>query len=99
MGFLKRFKTAKPEPPIRIPSGSFSVDPEGNVVASTLPQAFPEVLVLEISQTILTTFREARHADLPLSELNLEYKGFRLTARELRGGALVFLSPLRLGQS
>ncbi len=47
----------------------------------------------EISSTVLGVFDEAKKAALPLSELIVRYGGFKITARELRGGAIIFLKP------
>ena len=92
MGFLNRF--AKPVLKLeRLPSGSFTVDALGRVLASTLPHALSAVYMVEISTTILNIFKEARDADLPMSELIVRYGGFKITARELRGGAIIFLKP------
>ena len=43
-------------------------------------------------------YRTAAEAGLPLAELNLEFKALRISAKELRGGAMIFVSPRRLGQ-
>ncbi len=80
-------------PPRRLPFGTFTVDRDGRVVISTLPSTFPLALVREVGQHVTTTFREAQKADIPLSELVIRYSSLKITARELRGGAIVFLSP------
>ena len=38
-------------------------------------------------------FSEAAAAQLPLAELIINYPSLKIAARELRGGAIVFLSP------
>jgi hypothetical protein len=92
MGLLNFF--AKPAPTLlRLPSGSFSVDREGSVLTSTLPSSFPAALVKDIAQQVRTAFGEAAKAQLPLAELNINYPSLKICARELRGGAIVFLSP------
>ena len=92
MGFLTRF--SKPIPKLeRLPSGSFTVDALGRVLASTLPHSFSPAYMKEMSSTVLDIFKEARAAALPLSELIVRYGGFKITARELRGGAIIFLKP------
>ena len=93
MGLLTRFTKPAKITLMRLPSGSFTVDRTGRVLVNTLPQSFPAVLVKEIARLVLETFRAARGAQLPLSELNAEYSALKLTARELRGGAIVFLTP------
>jgi hypothetical protein len=95
MGFLNMFsKTASSL--MRLPSGSFTMDRSGRVLVTTLPSNYPETLVEEIGQNVLGAFREAQAAQLPLSELIVHYPALKVTARELRGGAIVFLSPKTL---
>ena len=92
MGLLSLF--AKPAPVLRrLPAGSFTVDRAGCVVTQTLPSAFPEPLVRDLARQVLATFRGAAAAQVPLHELVIHYSSLKLTARELRGGALVFLAP------
>jgi len=92
MGLLSLF--AKPTPSLlRLPSGSFTVDREGTVVVGTLPASFPTELTDVIAQQVLAAFREAADAQLPLSELIINYPSLTITTRELRGGAIVFLAP------
>jgi hypothetical protein len=82
--------------PAKLPSGSFTLDHEGNVVVSTLPQGFPQSEMREIGGRVLAFFRGAQKAQMPLTELNVYYPTLKLTARSLRGGALIFLSPQTL---
>ncbi len=92
MGLLTLF--AKPAPTLlRLSAGSFTVDRQGCVVVSTLPSTFPAGLVSDIAHEVLTGFREAEEAQLPLSELVINYPSLKITARELRGGAIVFFAP------
>jgi hypothetical protein len=92
MGLLNLF--SKPAPTLlRLPSGSFTVDREGCVLTGTLPSSFPASLVKDIAQQVRVTFSEATAAQLPLTELVIHYPSFKIIARELRGGAIVFLSP------
>lgn len=82
---------------VRLPTGSFTLDPSGRIVASTLPSSFPAERVLQIGELILSTFQTAREAGIPLTELIADYAALKLTARELRGGAIIFLAPRSLG--
>ncbi|MGD0413186.1 MAG: hypothetical protein ABSC18_15960 [Verrucomicrobiota bacterium] len=77
----------------RLPSGAFTVDAQGNLVSSTVPQWVPEALVVQIGRQILAVFKGAAAVRLPFSELRVHYEAFRITAREMRGGAIIFLSP------
>ncbi len=92
MGLLNLF--AKPAPTLlRLPSGSFTVDRDGRVLTGTLSSGFPAVLIKDIARQVRTTFSEAAAAQLPLAELIINYPSLKIAARELRGGAIVFLSP------
>ncbi|MGO8927232.1 MAG: hypothetical protein ACLQU3_10120 [Limisphaerales bacterium] len=92
MGLLNFF--AKPAPElVRLPSGSFTVDLQGSVLMGTLPSSFPAGLVKDIAQQVRATFGEAAKAQLPLAEIIINYPSLKICARELRGGAIVFLSP------
>lgn len=91
MGLLSFF--SKPSRPLlQLHSGSFSLDRGGHVLATTLPSSFPPDLLLEIGRCVVTTFRDAQTAQLTLAELVVHYPGLSITAREMRGGALVFLT-------
>ena len=92
MGVLKAFRKSAPSLR-RLPCGTFTVDREGRVVISTLPSAFPAELVHDLGQHVVATFREAQQAELPLFELTIRCSSLRIIARELRGGAIVFLTP------
>jgi hypothetical protein len=93
MGILKKvFKKSRPVLS-QLPHGSFSVDPHGRVTASTLPQSFPSEHVQRISKLVLSAFGEAKKLGLNLTELTINYAGLRIVAKEMRGGALVILSP------
>ena len=92
MGLLNMF--AKPVPSLlRLPSGSFTLDRNGRLLVCTVPSSFPRDFIGEIGRHVLDTFREAKDAQLPLGELIIRYGSLKITARELRGGAIVFLSP------
>jgi hypothetical protein len=93
MGLLNLFSKSAPSL-MRLPSGSFTVDREGYLVSGTLPSSFPREIVQDIGRQVLEAFRESSDAQLPLSELVINYPSLRIAARELRGGAFVFLSPL-----
>lgn len=99
MGLLDFF--SKPTKPtlMRLPAGSFTVDRTGRKLVSTLPSSFPEELVNDIATQVQTTFREAQEAQLPLSELVIHFPSLKIIARELRGGALVFLVPINLANA
>ncbi len=97
MGLLKPFsrqqKSLRPE---RLPNGCFTLHRGGELVASTLPSSFSESVTLEIGRTVLEAFKTAQDANVALTELHLNFSGLTITARELRGGALIFLQPATL---
>ena len=55
-------------------------------------------IVFDLDDLVLSTFQAAREAGIPLTELIADYAALKLTARELRGGAIIFLAPRSLGQ-
>jgi hypothetical protein len=92
MGLLDLF--GKSEPILqRLPSGSICVDHSGKVLASTLSSGCPAESIQAIVAKVLRTFESAASAQLPLAELRINYPSFQITARYLRGGAILFLAP------
>jgi hypothetical protein len=83
---------------VRLPAGSFTMDGQGNIMTSTLPQGFPESQIEIIAKRVLTAFQNAKKAQMPLSELIINFSALRILARELRGGAIVFLMPTTANQ-
>jgi hypothetical protein len=77
----------------QLPTGTITVNRQGHVVTSTVNSAVPESLLQTIARDVLELFREARTAQMPLSEVSLHFGSLRVTARELRDGAIIFLFP------
>ncbi len=94
MGILSLFSKNSSPPLTRLPDGCFTVDRNGQVLTSTLPQTFPPELLEKLTQLVLQTFRSARQARLAFHEIRVQFPALKITARELRGGAIVFLAPL-----
>ena len=92
MGLMKWFARSAP-PLARLPDGCFTLDRTGRVLVGTVPSSVPAAVVREIGRHVLDTFREAQAAQLSLAELVVHYGSLKIVARELRGGAIVFLSP------
>ena len=92
MGFLKKIfgphATVQP-----LPTGSITVDRQGQIVTSTVSSAYPKTLLQTIGRDVLELLTEARTAEMPLAEVSLHFGSLRITARELRGGAIIFLLP------
>ncbi len=76
-----------------LPTGSVTVDRHGNIVTSTVSSAFPKKVLHSIGHDVLELFNEARASQMPLAEVTLHFGSLRITARELRGGAIIFLFP------
>jgi hypothetical protein len=98
MGILNQRVRATPSPVKieRLPSGCFTLHRGGTVTASTLPSTFPQQKMMEIGRAVLTAFRGAEEIDLPLTDLHIHYSGMLVTARDLRGGTLIFIQPVTL---
>jgi hypothetical protein len=92
MGFLSLFSKADPGVQV-LPSGTVTVDRNNNILATTVSSACSQEVLQQIGDQVLTLFRQARKAQLPLSELTLHFSSLKITARELRGGAIIFLAP------
>ena len=94
MGVLKPFvRTTIPIEASRMPSGCFAVHREGGIICSTLPQWFPQSAAEEIGRTALAAFRLAGETNVIIHDVSIRYSGMSIVARDLRGGALIFLVP------
>ncbi len=94
MGILNLF--TKPSPTVTVlPSGSVTLDRNGHILASTVSSSCPPEALELVAEQVQRLFREARRAQMPVSELRLNFASLVITARELRGGALIFLKPKR----
>lgn len=93
---MKFFSKSNTDKLHRLPSGSFTVDATGRVVTSTVPQWFPAAQSSEIAKQVLAAFHSAQKAQLQVSELIIYYAALKITARGLRGGAIIFLAPKTL---
>ena len=97
MALLKPFsRSLRPLDPERLPSGCFSVHRGGAIVGSTLPSTFSHALTVEIGRVVLGILSRAHANNLPLNDLHIHFSGLRITVKELRGGALIFLDPVTL---
>ena len=92
MGFLKRFFRARAGVQ-QLPTGTITVDRNGHIVTSTVSSTYPKDLLRAIGHDVLGLFQEARAAQMPLAEISLQFGSLHVTARELRGGAIIFLFP------
>jgi hypothetical protein len=92
MGLLKNIFGSRPAV-TQLPSGSITVNRSGNILSSTVSSAYPAELLHAVGKEVLTLLREARLAQMPLAEVSIHFASLRVTARELRGGAIIFLFP------
>lgn len=91
MGFLNLFSRTGAEVH-RLPTGSMTVDRHGNVVTTTISSVVPAGQLRAIAAEVLRLFSESRGAQFQISEFNLQFAALQITAREMRGGAIIFLS-------
>lgn len=98
MGFLSFLSPSSAEAPalVRLPAGVFTVDRTGRVLVSTLASMFPAPLVSMIGEAVIGAFEDAAAMHQPLTELVIHYPSLKITARAMRGGALIFLLPVNL---
>ena len=92
MGLLKNIFGSRPAV-TQLPSGSITVDRAGRIVSSTVSSAYSADVLRAIGKEVLALLREARSAQMPLAEVSIHFASLRITARELRGGAIIFLFP------
>src|SRR5205823_12948933 len=57
MGFLTFFSKAEPTQLVHLPSGSFTIDREGTIMTSTLPQSFPASRMQDIGEQVIASFQ------------------------------------------
>jgi hypothetical protein len=94
MGFVTQF-FIKPRKPalLRQPSGSFTVDRDGKVITSTLPRTYLPANMQTIAKRVLASFAAAKKAEIKISELSVEFAEIKVVARDMRGGAIIYLEP------
>jgi hypothetical protein len=92
MGFLKRFFRGRAAVQ-QLPTGTVTVDRNGEILTTTVASAYSRHLLRDIGRDVLELFREARAAEMPLTEVSLHFGSLHITAREIRGGAIIFLLP------
>jgi len=84
---------SKPVGPARFPRGSYTVNAAGSIVVSTLPGSFPRELMLAIGKVMLAALHSARELGTPFTELAADFAGLEVRARDLTGGAIIFMTP------
>ena len=79
--------------PARFPRGSYTISSAGSIVVSTLPGSFPKDRMLAIGRAVLSALSTARELGTPFMELAADYAGVEIRARDLSGGAIIFITP------
>ena len=79
--------------PAPFPRGSYTFSSAGSIVVSTLPRAFPRERMEAIGKVILSAFASARELGAPFTELAADFAGLEIRARDLAGGAIIFVTP------
>ena len=93
MGILRKIFGRRAAVVQSLPAGSLTVDRHGGIVSSTVSSSYPQNLLANIGREVVSLLREARAAEMPLGEISLHFGSLHITARELRGGAVIFLLP------
>jgi hypothetical protein len=89
---MNRFKS-RTMSPARFPRGSYTLSPSGGIVVSTLPGSFPRERMEAIGKVVLSALASARELGTPFTELAADFAGLEIRARDLAGGAIVFITP------
>jgi hypothetical protein len=92
MGFLKKMFRSKAAVS-QLPSGSLTVNRHGKIITATVSSTYPPELLRAIGNVAVDLLRDAHTAQMPVAEVTINFASLRITARELRGGAIVFLFP------
>ena len=92
MGLLDILRS-KPAKAPGLPTGSFTIDKNCRILTSTLPSSFPKEQITVIGQVVLDAFREGQDKQHPFQEINITFEKMTVRARDMRGGAIIFLAP------
>jgi hypothetical protein len=79
--------------PERFPRGSYTVSASGSIVVSTLPTSFPRDRMEAIGRVVLSALSSARELGTPFNEMAADFAGLEIRARDLAGGAIIFVTP------
>ena len=79
--------------PARFPRGSYTISSAGSIVVSTLPGTFPRDRMVTIGRAVLSALSSARELGTPFTELAADFAGVEIRARDLSGGAIIFITP------
>jgi hypothetical protein len=90
---MNRLPKTKTISPARFPRGSYTVSSTGKIMVSTLPGGFPRERMESIGKVILSALASARELGMPFTELAADFAGLEIRARDLVGGAIIFITP------
>ena len=90
---MNPFSKPKAFGPAKFPRGSYTVSSTGKIVVSTLPSGFSQERMVEIGKVVLATLGSARELGTPFTELAADFAGIEIRARDLAGGAIIFVTP------
>ena len=79
--------------PRAIPARQLHRFRHGKIVVSTLPGSFPRERMEAIGKVILSALASARELGTPFTELAADFAGLEIRARDLAGGAIIFITP------
>ena len=83
----------KTKSPAHFPRGSYTVAADGGIVVSTLPRSFPRDHMEAIGKAVISALTTARELGTPFKELAADFAGLEIRARDLAGGAIIFITP------
>jgi hypothetical protein len=90
---MNRLPKPKAIGPARFPCGSYTISSNGSIVVSTLPGSFPRERLEAIGKVVLSALGTARELGTPFTELAADFAGLEIRARDLLGGAIIFITP------
>ena len=82
-----------------IPSGSFTVDRNGRILTSTIRSGVPTEKLTLVARVVLDVLHRAQEFAVPAEEISIRFSSMNLKARDLRGGAIIFLTPAKAVKS
>ena len=99
MAFLNRTKKTAASSEEVIPSGSFTVDRNGRILTSTIRSGVPVEKLTLVARVVLDILHRAQESPVPAEEISVRFSSMNLEARDLRGGAIIFLTPAKAVKS
>lgn len=92
---MRLFRSRSETRAFDIPQGAFTYDSAGSILVGSVPMAWLDEFGPYLVKTFRKAFAAAEEKGLPLTEIALHYGGARLTAKDLRGGGIIYIFPVR----